>query len=94
MKATSAPLLRACLEGAIDREIRKYERCRRLLRYVDATVLGAGIEAFSSTDDLVLWLCAPATALRDQTPLQALRTASGRRKVANILRAIVAGVYL
>lgn len=92
--ATIVASKRAKLAAEIDAEIRHYQRCRALLRRVDATVLEAGRELFEDSPGLGLWLCSPARALGEEVPLDAMRTKEGREKVANILRAVAYGVYL
>ena len=82
------------LETAIEAQIREYARCRSLLRHVDQDVLKLGIEVFRSEAAFALWLCAPARALNGKAPLRVLRSAKGRSRVTNILRAIDNAVYL
>jgi uncharacterized protein (DUF2384 family) len=79
---------------AVDKEIRKYERCRTLLHRVDAGVLEAGKGSFDAEAGFTIWHCGPARALGGQIPLLAMRTAAGRRKVVGVLRALEHGVYL
>lgn len=81
------------LDAALQSEIRRYERCRRLLAYVDREVFQAGMSCFQSTPSLALWLCAPAFGLGGKVPLRVLRTAKGRRDVVNLLGRIEHGVY-
>jgi uncharacterized protein (DUF2384 family) len=61
---------------------------------VTADVLSAGLELFSSKEELALWLCEPARALAGEIPLRAIRQAKGRARVLNILRALAHGVFL
>jgi len=84
----------ALLEGAIDREIDRLERCRKLLPHVDAGILKAGRDCIGTDSDFVQWLCAPAMALNGHVPLQLLSTKAGRERVMNILAALRSGVYL
>lgn len=85
---------RALLDEAIDCEIDRLERCRKLLRLVDASILKAGKDCLGTDSDFVQWLCAPARALAGQISLQALRKESGRWSVVNHLRALEGSVYL
>lgn len=80
--------------AAINARIAHYRRCRQLLRHVTADVLSAGLELFSSKEELALWLCEPARALAGEIPLRAIRQAKGRARVLNILRALAHGVFL
>ena len=82
------------LRAAMDRHIREYTRLRELLHLVDAEVFEAGKTLCASDPGLAAWLCEPARALGGEIPLRAMRTAKGRKKVADILRAIAHGIYL
>jgi uncharacterized protein (DUF2384 family) len=92
-KSTRMPSQRR-LREAIDRQVRTYNRLRRLLHLIDADVLQAGRMLFTTDSGLALWLCEPVQALGGKVPLRVMRTADGRRQVASILRAIAHGVYL
>ncbi len=92
-KASLTPAQRR-LGLAIDRQIRTYARMRTLLHLVDADVLAAGRMLFRSDRALALWLCEPVHALGDKTPLRQMRTAAGRRQVADVLRSIGYGNFL
>lgn len=78
----------------LQKEIRHYRRCTRLLDRVDGDVFAAGMELFEDEAALALWLCAPAHSLGGKVPLDFMRSAKGRQQVASILRAIAHGVYL
>lgn len=82
------------MEAAIDIKIRHYQRCRKLIRYVDRETYNAGRDLFSSDTVLAEWLCEPARALGYKVPLRVMRTATGRRQVLQIICAIEHGVYL
>jgi uncharacterized protein (DUF2384 family) len=81
------------LDAALSSEIRRYERCRRQLRYVHREVFTAGVSCFNSASALALWLCEPAFGLSGKVPLQVMRTPRGRADVVNLLRRIEYGVY-
>lgn len=82
--------LRAGIQSTIDH----YERCLELTPNVDAGVFEAGMELFHSESALAEWLCAPAPALNNRTPLFVMRTAVGRAQVVDVLRSIAHGNVL
>ena len=82
------------MAAAINTRIAHYRRCRPLLRHLTDDVLSAGLELFSSEDELALWLCEPARTLAGEIPLWAIRQAKGRAQVINTLRALAHGVFL
>ncbi len=85
---------RGRLASGINTKIRHFERCLRLLDRVDAAIFAAGLETFEDETALALWLCEPAVALNGKVPLDALRSAQGRKQVARVLAAISYGVCL
>lgn len=80
--------------AGLQKEIRHYQRCARLLDRVDHDVFSAGMAMFENETALALWLCTPAHSLGGKVPLDFMQSAKGRRRVASILRAIDEGVYL
>ena len=82
------------MRAAIAKEIRRYERCARLLVRVDPDVFSAGIGWLECESALVQWLCTPARALGDKVPLDVMRSLKGRKQVAQIMRALDQGTYL
>lgn len=80
--------------AGLQKEIRHYQRCARLLDRVDHDVFSAGMEMFEDEAALALWLCAPALSLGGKVPLDFMRSNKGRRHVAHVLRALDHGVYL
>lgn len=82
------------LDAGIRKKIRHYQRCLILVRDVDSTVFQAGMELFHSESALAEWLSEPTRALGDKIPLAVMRTASGRARVSDLLRAISQGNYL
>ncbi len=65
-----------------------------MLSRVDSVILETGRELFDDSLGLALWLSSPARGLGGKVPLDAMRTEQGRKKVANILRAVAHGVFL
>jgi uncharacterized protein (DUF2384 family) len=80
--------------AALRRRTLHYEKCMKLLDRLDDEVLAAGMELFEDEAALASWLTQPARALGEAIPLRVMRSASGRKQVASILRAIAHGVYL
>lgn len=94
LKPSATKLQRDRLAAGIKMKIRHYERCLRLLHRVDGAVFAAGTDAFADETGLALWLCDPVWALDGKVPLDALRSADGRKQVARVLVGISRGVYL
>ena len=82
------------LDKAIVAQMRTYAQCRRRLTDLDSATVALGIEIFGSEAAFVQWLCAPAFALAGRIPLKTMRSAKGREKVTEMLRAIQYGVFL
>lgn len=82
------------MEAAVDSRIRHFEKCRGLFGFMDRDVYAAGKALLRSDAALAEWMCAPAQALGGKTPIRAIRTASGRKRVVRILLALEYGVYL
>jgi uncharacterized protein (DUF2384 family) len=80
------------LSAGIRTQIKHYQRCLTLVRYVDEAVLSAGMDIFSSDAALALWLCEPTETFRGKAPLLLARTAKGRKQIVNALRRIAAGI--
>jgi len=80
--------------AALNARIAYYRRCRPLLRHVTDDVLSAGLELFSTEDELAIWLCEPARALAGEIPIRAIHQAKGRARVVNMLCALAHGVLL
>jgi uncharacterized protein (DUF2384 family) len=95
MNSKEASKQRRRVAAAMHRQIDHYRKCISLLHRLDEDVLAAGHDLFEDDDDaLASWLAEPALALGGTIPLHAMRSAKGRKKVANILRALAYGVYL
>ncbi len=94
IRKSITPAQRQRMVAGLQKEIRHYQRCARLLDRVDHEVFSAGMEMFEDEAGLALWLCAPALSLGGKVPLDFMRSAKGRQQVANNLRAIAHGVYL
>lgn len=82
------------LATAFERIIDCYEGYRKLVRRVDSETYAAGMDWCESEESLVVWLSQPAPCLGGVIPLQAMRTAKGRERVAKCLRALTQGSYL
>jgi len=76
------------------RQVEHYNRCIKLLERVDEPIYRTGRDIFSSDAGLADWLCTPARSLGGRVPLDVMRTAAGRVKVAEILTALAHGVML
>jgi len=94
MKTTITSRQRRRLRAGIRTEIRRCQRCLQLIDFVDAEVCGAGVRLFANEGTFALWLCEPAVSFGGEVPLRLMRTAKGRRKIVNLLRAVAHGVYL
>lgn len=94
MKSTPTVAQLRRLDKAIVAQMRTYAQCRRRLTDLDPATVTLGIEVFRSEAALVQWLCAPAFALAGRIPLKTMRSAKGRGKVTEMLRAIQYGVFL
>ena len=86
----TAPQRRGLLAAA-DAEVRHWKGCRSLVKDVDATVYRAGRTVLTSDRALLKWLCRPARSLDGGTPINVLRTAAGRRRIAAVLTALAHG---
>ena len=82
------------LAAGLDREIKRLQLARTQLGRIDEETYRAGRDLFSADSALALWLCEPAPALGGRVPITVMRTASGRTKVANVLKTIAHGVPL
>lgn len=82
------------LDKAIVAQIRSHEQCRRRLTDLDSATVVLGLEIFGSEAAFVQWLCAPAFGLAGRIPLKTMRSAKGRAKVNEMLRAIEYSVFL
>ena len=76
------------------RQIRHLEKCIASLHLVDATIYDTGMMLFTHEAGLASWLCTPERALQGRVPLEVMKTADGRRAVAQVLLAVAHGNVL
>lgn len=82
------------MAAAYRRQIQHLERCTTLLHLVDERIYDAGMLIFTHEAGLAGWLSTPERALRSRVPLEVMRTAAGRKAVAQVLLAIAHGNVL
>jgi len=80
------------LRSALRAEIRHLTRCMQHLSRVDEETFARGKDVFATDAALAQWLCEPARSLQGAIPLATMRTAKGRRAVAEALIRIAHGI--
>jgi uncharacterized protein (DUF2384 family) len=93
-KKSPVPRHQARLDAVLAAEILRLEKARALLRNVDKEVYDLGMELFTKPEALADWLTAPQRALGEEIPLVVLAEPNGRKKVLNVLGAVIHGVFL
>lgn len=76
------------------RQSRHFTSCINLLQFVDERIYRSGRDLFTTDAALADWLSSPARALQGKVPLTVMRTAAGRKKVADILTGLAYGAVL
>lgn len=94
MKTRITSRQRGRLVKGLIRRANHYRRCVRLLDRVDHHVFASGMDFLENEAALSQWLSEPARALGGKIPLDVMRSATGRRRVAGILTALARGAYL